>query len=1126
MSPVHATPALPYECAGPSPHPVYCTTDAYTILDDESPNDLATMEVDETGDNLCDAATARPSGIHGGIPAFAQAPTNVPAVPATWMKPHDIVCFGYGFAPGQPLDGFPTPACTEHANSPGSFTEELVQALHHLDRSGFQAASDDASEHLSAKHDMVGDAQGYSALTEDLKQPFSMTKDDGCHHHDCGAADDVNPAPMDTDDQGAATYQGTGHFVQLFPVDTLKPVFLRVLPDVTIGGITVAESSLGSIDQVPHLIRATDAVGTYLNIGSVTTPFQQIFLRNMTDPDSQLPAGLLPAVLKSSDRLTRIQGLHQQQAWVASDEMTHYLGVLCQTGEVSMVPPCLLPDHFEDEELQNLLHQWASQCCAMLQSNTRVISAILVHNHWFPVYCKAGITGLRFATTPGGQDWLDIALNDIPQAECSASFSVMTAFHNDCGFQVVAWLISVAFQPDWPTHTCVASVFTSDQALVWRSLYEHHLLVTGLGNQPIAAFSMSFGGAGFDLQTALANLLRDKGVPEEHLKQRTDTVIERLGRSRISQLLRGPNPWRDLKAAANTTNPRLQLVLTAELERAIQHKLKTNPEFGNKKAKKAPGTKKPSLPVPIRPADVTIPGGIFKEGADVGLSQLQLADIGPNARGVVVATVADAAPYLKVARPVSSGGLALLVLDAEQNMLMGVGNQIRFPAVCTQTQEPFLVTATLVQLGSVEVSRNVAAAAPKIDEVQNAVLKVLVFRDELTDVPWSDFIQQPAKHVIESTPEFNTNGAVLDCWDRQFLSIKMQRIRAIDAEVFCVSLRLTGIQFDPLLQRSGQNAMYFEPRSIDGRSHAPEFRVVWLNRQDKATATVARQATKEWACLVRSGVRFGLRVRLIDAQAVHQQHKPDQPFLEGDNMQTYNVGPMPYGATRATLAKVFQSWPWNAKATQPKGRSADGKGIVWEVISASSPPFGVYNMQHADVLISAVTKAVATKAKEPQVQASAKTLAALRAANADSEDGDPWEQKGQDPWATYQVGQPAKQARVQPSVPTASVEAMATRIEKQVLQSVQTQLDSHADAAMTEGPRVQELEDRLLQLELQVSSHHQQQQACNRELANQITHVEQKVDNQSQSIQDHFDRKLTEQLGHIEKLLLQGKAKE
>ena len=89
----------------------------------------------------------------------------------------------------------------------------------------------------------------------------------------------------------------------------------------------------------------------------------------------------------------------------------------------------------------------------------------------------------------------------------------------------------------------------------------------------------------------------------------------------------------------------------------------------------------------------------------------------------------------------------------------------------------------------------------------------------------------------------------------------------------------------------------------------------------------------------------------------------------------------------------------------PKGRAADQRRMLWLVQAAAPPEFEVYQLEHADILITAVPKKTKPIGPaRPDVQASAKTIAALsRPVESAHETGltDPWHLGVTDPWAHY-----------------------------------------------------------------------------------------------------------------------------
>ena len=1000
----------------------------------------------------------------------------------------------------QQLDDFPRvflakPAEVPNADStqldhdsPSSFTASLVRALDGMDSHDFSPKpiwDDDDAEHPSA------------------------SPQEGVHE---------TSAPADTDQF---------HHVQIYHPEDASPVIVKVHHLTQVGSIEAAEGNLKSMDV---LVRANDAVGCAYKTSDTTTPFQEIYLRNMHSyPMSPGSEPDMPPALTSDLHMSRQHLLTKQEAWVATDEFIHYLGVIATSSAANVVPPCVLPPHTLDDELVAYLQRWEEMCKVELTKCTRVVSAILVKQHWFPIYMIAYPMGYKICCTPEGRLWMQAMLQERWGSVPIHVVQQPHEFANDCGFQAIAWLSHLASSEELPVEFGMVPGFQPSQAAAWRTLYAHALRVSGTGQVLVCPSDMRFGGVGkMDVIGQLQKLLTDHGVPTDQVSQRADEVLNQLGRSRVTNILRSEHAWRDLKSAASSAVPKLQLVLGHELNQAIKSRVQFDDKFGAKKIKSKGGKAPPLKLAQPLPDDVQVPEGIFKDAEGNALSQIPITSIGPTARGVIVLTADQAMPYIKNAKPVSCNGLAILVVDHGHTFLHGVGQEIRFPAICKHTLEPMLVTTKMIQIGSCEVSRNLTAEAPIVDEVSNAVLKVVVYRDEVP-LPWQEFTRQPVKEIIKLTPALQRPDVMLDVWDRHYLSARLTRTQAAEAAVYTVSFRLTDVNFDELMQLSGTDGVYYEPRSIDGRSHAAEFRVIWLNRTAKPQALLAMQSTTCWTCLVRSGDRFGLRTKVGDAARVHEQHKPSMPFLDTSTMTSFLVGPMPFGATRTSILKLFKQWGWPARPIQPAGRSADGRGINWEVQASSKPQYDVYQAQHADMLICELPKkGRAPTAPVPLVQSSAKTLEVLRSKQTPGPEGDHaddlWETSGDDPWKHW-TG--ASKAAKRVPVETKNLDAMATQIEQKVLAKVSQMMPAHGDDSdMHDSTKVQHMETRLGRLEQEVANHHKQQMSRNVEVDSQFQQIRSQVEAHGVSIQSHVDKKFQEQLAQIEGLLLRQPMKE
>ena len=960
-------------------------------------------------------------------------------------------------------------------------------------------------------------------LTAEPKTPEGLTQEIAahleavaCEPHDAGASEpDLDPVPLQT------------HFVQVIRHPDDMPQMVLVDVNATVGSMTVAEDQLKVMKSPVQILTP---VGTAVPLASTTTPFQKVFLRDMHTYGTADPRFEAAHPMLSSDQeWPRIQVLRRQFAWVAMDEMTHYLSMIEATGQAGKAAPCHVPASSCDDDINRILSHWFDKVIEACQDVPLVVSAMLIHQHWLPVVVHQGVGTVKVCTTPDAKDWIDAATQHLPKMPPVRLHNMYTAFPNDCGFQCVSWMIHVVMQNADGIH----KPFTGEDATVWRDLFEHHLFVSGTALTLIQPSCNPCGGtAAGDVGNQLQQLLVAHGVPSSQTQARADVILTKLTRSQIVTVLRSASPWRDLKALANQCTPKLQLVLASEMQAAIEKRLSDPTPLGNRR-KKAPKVERGKLQ--LQPDDISIPDGVFKAGESSPVQQIGVTHVGPSAQGVVVALSHQILPYLRANKPVSANGLAFLILDHAAVALHGLGETIRFPAHCHHTGEPILLTARLIQVGSVHVSRVVASQMPKVEEVTNSVIKVMVYQDEMQQ--WDEFQRHPVTWLIQQFPMLATTSAdapvVIDCWDGQTLNAKLERTRADRASIYAVSLRIANVNAADVLKQSGHGAVYFEPRSDDGRSHDTRYRVIWLGKMDKTNAMLAVQSTNSWACLVRSAHRFGIRVLAQDAHQVHLQHRPQLPYLDNSQLTTYVAGPFPFGATRQSLAKIFTTWHWPARPTQPKGRNGDGTGILWEVHASAPPAFNVYQLEHADVLITEQQKrSRPAAASRLNIQGSAKTIAALtKLPQGDSAAEATLQFGGTDPWAGWN---PNKSAKVDGKDGGSYVPAdiIAKQVETKVMRVLEDKLADRPgddDAPMRnahEDTRIADLEAKLQQLECTVERNQITQERNHLEVTGQVATLHTQVEAQSSQLQKHFDARMAEQLAQIERLLSKRKGPE
>lgn len=890
------------------------------------------------------------------------------------------------------------------------------------------------------------------------------------------------------------------------------PICLKASPGTVVKDLVAAEqdlhqhpSTLQAINRLGHLVKPHDTI----QVG------QTIHLQTQGMGTEGSNSFGPPRCFEHSQPITRIQLLRQQMGWMTQDEMDFHLHRLALKCELSWKPSFPKVKGDPKQAFEDGLTHWFEHITDSLGISKVLITAFLHQYHWIPVALSADASK-RIYTTNQGAQLLGSLLPELSKSWEMHTVVLPTVFRADCGFQAVGWLTRFLTG----TGTRQVSIEIAEQ---WRQDFAAYLAEHNHWFDLVSPKDINVGGMiqSESVDQQLKALLKQHGVPSHASQQRANSVLEHLGRHTVAATLRAQKPWKDLKARANLHTPKIQLVMGDELAQVIKSRVDQGLPFGQKRQKKA--NNRSGQPISLQPEDLEIPFGIFREGIDTSLSQIAMGSLGPEAQGVIVCNLKEATPFLKLPKPVSKHGLALLILEHGAEAVQDIGDMTRFPATCVRTGEPLLASARLVQLGSNLVVRNEPQTKYQIEEEVTEVIRVLVYRDEIT-TPWADFTVNPVKQLLQwispLTPQDPSVPHVIDVWDRQWVTAKMDRVKQSEAFMFIVTFRVVHVDLKTLLSESGKHGAYLEPRTPDGRAPSTHWRVLWLPHTDKQHAQSAVQTSEQWACIVRSGNRFGIRSTCQEAQALHKMHKPDTPFLDAAHTLHFTAGPFPYGTTKQALVKVFALWEWNARPLQPKARSLDGSGVIWGIQASTKPKFAIYQMKHGDVLITEIPP---RKQSEPQqahgIVASTKTLTALKeGAVKSAQPQDPWD--NQDPWQNWQ---PSKSIRSAPAAPIkldrTQLDTLETAIESKVranLAKVQTD-DEPMESAAQE--RITVLEDRLNKVEQVMQQNAVSQQQQHEALDKKVDHLRHHMDQSHQKFNHVLDQRFSEQLGQIERLL-------
>ena len=778
-------------------------------------------------------------------------------------------------------------------------------------------------------------------------------------------------------------------------------------------------------------------------------------------PDATMCQALRQQLSSAQVRLRLLK--HQGETW-GDDEIMWGLGVIqskVSVSEIVVLDPLLASSWLHTGDIDVI-----KQYLAQFGDIRMMISAVHVHEHWIPVVWTARSQVLEVAIWE--HDDTDVNGLSALHAKLVAAFG-MKSYSVACTRRMFGVSLCGAAVMAFAAHRLHGWELPSDEEALlevhrkYKSQFEDFLRSIAQIARP-----WCWGLGVSDTQQLAATLLQFHGVPNSQTQQRARLVIQSLGREAVHKALTGVAPWKTLKALANQHKPPLQLVLQDEQAEVIA---KQGPKSKGKKVSQEHRAV-PSRPTELDPSKLSLDDGMFRWGNDEPLSQLSLANLGPLSTGIAIASFADAQPFLKSGKLLTSKALAILVINHQQDLDTTLTwSTLRFAARCSINQEPMLLNGVLVQLGTTPVYQFSGNAQPACPPVEVACARVTVYADQW-EGPWDEFCTRPVKMLLLKFPMLMTcrqsadtckckgwhpsgphaPDAVLDVFRRQFFSEGNKPVKADKASYFCVFIRYAKELEYQVLANSGVGGIYIEPKTEDALQPHGGFQVVWLPQLTFETITHKARCETTSLGLARAGQRYGIRVSAAQFQHAFATLKPDAVYLAPGQRSTYQCGPWPYGLDRKSLAKTLKDWGWQCRPLQPL-QSVPG-GLMWAVQAVSSPPSNVLVMPHGQVVVSLQHGPDVSPLPGPAVVGQSSTVQ-LCAVKDPKSCQDPWLKD--DPWrmAVNAVPQPA-----QAPAHANALEEMEKRIERSVLAKL---------PPAAEPMEVDDQENRLQQLEHQMS---------------------------------------------------------
>ena len=724
---------------------------------------------------------------------------------------------------------------------------------------------------------------------------------------------------------------------------------------------------------------------------------------------------------------------------------------------------------------------------------TRVFGIFCFQGHWAAISFDLATAIARYydgyaGITTAARDIIDAIADlwDLRQWNIQRFSILQQSSGTHCGIIALA---------NWACYLGLMDSIEEEDALQWYRRLMHPRFI---------------GQGGVEYNRAHAFLVSElpkHGVGQADAPGRAAAALKRLGASAILKASEGKNPWQALKALGNANDKPFQWVTPSELDRHVEARAKD--KRGPMPKPKKHSDRKPKV-LALTPAQVHIAQGAFADPLGEPVDMLSMEGISQTARGVVLVTHDEACRFIKDGKKRSVDALALLTLsplDVPPDCALDVG-RITWPAILTDSGEPLLIKGTCIQIGDIRVDPSVGSVTPSV--VETDLLRVFVYRDQWPE-DWLRFTGGPLRALIahfsalqfcdkscaDRCPKFHPaieesgiNLVVLDAFAWTWFTKNGKVTPKAKAESFSLMIRVPRSGVQSLLNLSGTDGFYSELRDPDHRGSHPNYAVIWLP-DDYDAARHRLLASDKALHLVRYHGKFGLRCHKKDEAHLHQVHFPGAHFIDCGTSLQFEVGPFPYGATKANIYEFLKGFSWTAKPLKPLRGVQDGR--FWLVGSSDDPPSLVAPYADRFVAITKTKDAPAAK-PAPAVVASLKTLQRITG---------PATVPKKDAWSFPMLGDPWKPSASQPAVAasssaaTSKLEEMEGRMSAKLAEQMQEQMKSVAEDTMIDTDhRLEQLEVNLQEMRAQQDKF---QTWCN-DAATQIGQLGTKMTTQDQRL--------------------------
>ena len=416
------------------------------------------------------------------------------------------------------------------------------------------------------------------------------------------------------------------------------------------------------------------------------------------------------------------------------------------------------------------------------------------------------------------------------------------------------------------------------------------------------------------VRTKLKAMLRERGVPVEHVNERVTNLLAKVPPEKFVALgdQNDPDTWKTIKDLASAAQ--FRLITPAELKSFQQNARKQTPAKGSEE-------KKGNKFTPEAHAIRVDPAHFIADGSHVQL--LEVSRFGPDQSGLCIVSPSEAQQCMQCGAR-SCDPLALLIIGEG---VQSLGETFSLPAHLTNGS-PVIVRACLLQFGDTPIEFKLQLPTAEVNQMQSTVIEFGIHKKYVGN--WQDTMV-PLHYVGVHVPALRGNN-LLAVWSVKAWSNSKVAHHA-QADHWHGYFRVADSLLPQVLARSGAAGIFMNPKTAD-KKHDPRYTTISLPVKQLSEVIAKAETCPKAMGIAKLGEGFGIRCKREDAAEIRASLMPESACVETcafPQDQILFVAKNVPQVGREELTEALQKTGWEATAVRPQGMNR------W-ILAASKDP--------------------------------------------------------------------------------------------------------------------------------------------------------------------------------------------